>query len=155
MSVYNQPLFVSAIRDHGRSLVNISAVFSHNDAEQKRLYQQVVLAIWQALPHYTQQQDLCIFIYRVAFNCVYRQATKNEPSLIDTAQGSALLKVMRQLPLLHRQLLCLVFDEFSHEDIAAICGLEVQQVAIAIETAQQHFRQKMALIDQASEVSDA
>lgn len=164
MSLHNQPLFVSAIRDYGPSLVNISTIFTDNETDQKALYQRMVLAIWQALEHYNQDKqtvDLCIFIYQVAFNCVYVRVTKHKkteqsdvlsPTETLLQQTPPILRVMRDLPFVHRQLLCLLFDEFSHEDIAAICGIHVSTVPDALEIAKQVFEQKMAAIEQSGEV---
>ena len=164
MSLHNQPLFVSAIRDYGPSLVNISTMFTDNETEQKALYQRVVLSIWQALEHYNQDKqsvDLCIFIYQVAFNCVYVQMTKHkklEPSDILSPTESLLqktppiLRVMRDIPFVHRQLLCLLFDEFSHEDIGIICGIDKSEVPESLAIAKQVFKQKMTAIEHSGEV---
>lgn len=164
MSLHNQPLFVSAIRDYGPSLVNISTMFTNNETEQKALYQRMVLSIWQALEHYKQDEhevDLCIFVYQVAFNCVYLRVTKDhkdeqadalsatETLLQDTP---LILRAMRQLAFVHRQFLCLLFDEFSYEDIAMICGIDVSTVPDAVVSAQLALKQKMASIEQSGEV---
>ena len=163
MSLHNQPLFVSAIRDYGPSLVNISTMFANNETEQKYLYQRIVLSVWQALEHYRQDEqsvDLCIFIYQVAFNCVYVQATKN--TKVDSESLSApahlsrntppLLRAMRELPFIHRQFICLLFDEFSHEDMAMICGIEVNAVPASVESAKLALKQKITEMEQSGEV---
>jgi DNA-directed RNA polymerase specialized sigma24 family protein len=68
MKVQNQQLFTSAIRDHSPSLLKIAAAFEHDEASQQELHQSIVLAIWQSLIHFENQCDLCIYVFRVAFN---------------------------------------------------------------------------------------
>lgn len=170
MSLHNQPLFVSAIRDYGPSLVNISTMFTDNETEQKALYQRIVLSIWQALAHYMQNKqdgqdkqavDLCIFIYQVAFNCAYVRMTKHKkvahtdlllPTESLLQKTPPILRVMREMPFVHRQLLCLLFDEFSHEDISVICGIDIAKIPASLAIAQQVFKQKMTFLEQSGEV---
>src|SRR5665647_1958385 len=62
-------LFPQVYRDHAGLMVKTALAFAVNAADRDDLFQEILVSVWQALPHFKEQAKLSTYIYRVAHSC--------------------------------------------------------------------------------------
>lgn len=130
--------------------------------DRKDLMQELMLAIWKAIPSFREQAHSATFIYRVAHNSAltwkrtqhnYRRKLDLYESLAppapclpargdDPEQLAALYTAIRQLAPLDRSLALLFLDDVSYRDMAEIHGLTESNVGARLN----RLKQKLAAI---------
>ena len=153
--------FESAILEYRQSLARIVATYEMQPALQQELHQEILLAIWKALPNFRGDSGLHTFIYRVAHNQAINHLTRNskipphesidqpiesavgcpEIAAINTEKMSEMFNAMHQLPLVQRQILTLALEGLSYQEISEVTGLNVNLVGVKLN------RSKKALKD--------
>jgi RNA polymerase sigma factor (sigma-70 family) len=123
-----------------------------NPALREDLLQEVLLAIWQALPGLRDVDRLLPFVLRIAHNLGashVRSATRRPAPLPfeEAAHGNIgrgagheagdersdwLFEAMSHLPVHLRQPLMLQLEGFDYQDIAAVLGLSPENVGVRI-----------------------
>ena len=144
--------FESLVTRHRASLARVVATFEANPALQQELHQEILLAIWQALPKFRGDSGAHTFIYRVAYNQALIHVAKSSRTMahegIDdqlpsqlagpeqqttTDQSvSRLFGAVRKLPVLQRQLITLALEGLSYKDIAEVTGLGLSNVGVQL-----------------------
>jgi RNA polymerase sigma factor (sigma-70 family) len=144
-------LFAEAMKQHMGIFLKTAYAFAE-PADRDDLVQEMLCAVWQALPSFDEHQcKLSTFLYRVANNRAlnwtrsrkrYRhkiQALQNCPQLVlnatdaDHSQAARLdwlYALIRELPPLDRTVLMLHFDRLSHKEIGEIIGLSENTVGV-------------------------
>ena len=131
------------LEEHGGIVHHIARGFAQ-PADQEDLVQEILLAIWHALPGFRGDASPATYIYRVAQNTamtwrrsVRFQALDNEldeqqhaaPSPDEKPQRTeALYAGIRNLPEADRNLLLLQLDELSYREISDVTGLSESNV---------------------------
>lgn len=143
--------------------------FAEGD-DRKDLMQELLLAVWKAIPAFRQDAQPSTFIYRVTHNAAltWRRAQQNYRRRVDRFESfapadpggnpedhsAALLEKIyaeiRQLPPLDRSLMLLSLDGISYRDMAAIHGLSETNVGVRLNRARQKLT--LALKETAHEV---
>lgn len=125
--------------------------------EQQELMQEIGLAVWRALPSCKEQNKVKSFIYRIAHNQavdhITRQVKKpktmeadldlimNEENKAKSSfQQQKLLEAMRGLPINQKQVISLLFEGFSYQQIADITGLSSSNVGALINRGKQKLQ---------------
>lgn len=133
------------------------------DAELRaELYQDIMLALWQALPKLREPEHLRAYIFRIAHNCVARHVARqanhrrlpltDEP--IDDGQcpqrhterherHERLMRAIRGLPLGRRAALTLFLEGLSHAEIAEVLDISENNVAVRINRARTQLKEAM------------
>ena len=144
--------FESAILEYRQSLARIVATYEMQPALQQELHQEILLAIWQALPRFRGDSGAHTFIYRVAYNQALIHVAKNSrvkvhegvsdqlPCQLDgpeqqTTQAQSMGRLfiaIRRLPVLQRQLITLSLEGLSYKDIAEITGLGLSNIGVQL-----------------------
>ena len=144
------PPFEVIVAEHGPLISRIAMSYEADPALREDLTQQILLAVWQALPSYRHDASLRTFIARIAQNraisFVARQvrqppvaempervesdAPSPEEKAIDASERRRLLDATRRLPLPQRQVIILVLEGFSYSEIADM--LEIAPNALAL-----------------------
>ena len=128
-------------------------------ADRHDLLQELMLALWRAVPAFRNDARASTFIYRVAHNAAltwkrsdrnYRdRVSRYETShVIDTPDRQAMpdleretlelvYSAIRQLPPVDRSLILLHLDGVSYEDMAEIHGLTVSNVGVRLNRLKQ------------------
>lgn len=155
--------FEQTILEYRQSLARIAATYEIQPELQQELHQEILLAIWKALPGFREESGLHTFIYRVAHNQAMNHVAKHsrlpnheplekvelssescpELQAIQSQQTQALFKAMYQLPILQRQILTLALEGLSYDEIATVTGLSNSNVGVRLNRAKKALKDKM------------
>lgn len=144
------PPFERIVADYGPLITRIAASYEADPSLREDLTQQILLAVWQALPSWRGDSSLKTFIARVAQNRSISFVTKQvrqppvaelpekleaddpnpEESAIEVNEREMLLEATRRLPLPQRQVIILVLEGFSYPEISEM--LEIAPNALAL-----------------------
>lgn len=128
-------------------------------ADRNDLMQEIMLAVWKAIPAFREHAQPSTFIYRVSHNAAltwqrternYRRRAEaaetlaeESPSAVWPAPQSELLErlyeAIRQLPPLDRSLILLSLDGVSYHDMAGIHGLSEGNVGVRLNRIKQRL----------------
>lgn len=159
-SVNAPPQFDALVGAHQPMLLRIAASYEADPDRRRDLLQDVLLAIWRALPSYRGEGDVRAFLARIAHNrgvSHVARETAQPPTdelhehLVDTAPDSAesteqrrrqerLMAAVRSLPLALRQPVVLTLEGFGPKEIADILGLNANTVSIRLTRAKAALR---------------
>lgn len=137
-------LFTRWLEDHAAILHHVANGFAEG-ADRHDLMQELMLAVWRALPAFRGSARPSTFIYRVAYNTAltWRRGQSNykkrvdryetelptipEPGQQRTARDREMLELiyaeLRTLPPIDRSLLLLHLDELNYAEMAEVLGL--------------------------------
>lgn len=137
------------VEEHLPRMWRTVRAYERNSAAQDDLMQEVLLAVWQALPRLRDTTRLVPFILRIAHNLgashVRRavQASVRLPldGMADEisadeqlnpadAETHWLLDAVRKLPLRQRQVLLLQLEGFQYNEIAEVLGISIENVGV-------------------------
>jgi len=149
--------FSAWLTQHAAVLHHVANGFAEG-TDRHDLLQEIMLAVWRAIPGYRAGAQASTFIYRVAHNTAltWRRTQKNYRERIDhfgaqTAIGPTadnrrehealahIYAAIRRLPPLDRSLILLHLDGLGYAEIAAIHGLTETNVGARLT----RLRQKL------------
>ena len=131
-------------------------VYAFSDGtDREDLLQEILLALWRAVPAFREESEIATFIYRVAHNTalMWKRSKRNYRRRVEEAGQRALLHSpahglgerdrlleqvyakIRGFPELDRSLLLLWLDELSYRDIAKIHGIAENLVGVRLNRA--------------------
>ncbi len=145
---------------HGQALVRLTASYESRPQAREDLLQEILLAIWKALPGFRGDCSEKTFAFRVAHNrClthVWRRgkAAESEAELpevpdprknpetmaIDNRRREILLAAIRALPMNYRQAITLALEDLTPSEIAAVLGVTENNVAVRLNRARKALR---------------
>ncbi|MDN3652351.1 RNA polymerase sigma factor [Thalassotalea ponticola] len=149
--------FKSLWQEHQTGISRLVRSYEANPEEQQELMQEIGLAIWRALPHCRDESAVKAFVYRIAHNQAVNHVSyqvKKVPTIdMDTdgisvsqvtgsesRQQQALINAMRSLSLNQKQVISLLFEGFSYQQIAEITGLSASNVGALINRGKQKLQ---------------
>lgn len=144
------PPFEAIVADYGPLISRIASSYEADPSLREDLTQQILLAVWQALPTWRAESSLKTFIARVAQNrsisFVTRQvrqgpvaelpekieadAPNPEEQVMQINEREMLMEATRRLPLPQRQVIILVLEGFTYPEISEM--LEIPSNALAL-----------------------
>ena len=156
--------FDDVVRDHRPALWRVIAIYAPPGAERDDLAQDILVAIWKALPGFRGDCSPRSFILRIAHNRGlshgWRRArqprTDAEPpdvpdprpgaeeQVVTSQRAEQFLRHLRTLPLGHREVLALALEGLPHAEIAAIVGITPENVAVRLGRAREALRRSVA-----------
>ena len=142
------------------ALARVVATYERDHALRDELLQEVLMAIVLALPRLTQPEKLKPFVFRIAHKRSLSHITRRireraheetgtdadvptpsqEQALIQAERGERLLEAIRQLALPYRQVMTLILEDLSYEEIAAASELPLESVRSRLHRARQALR---------------
>ena len=145
---------------YGPALVRLTASYEAIPQAREDLLQEILLAIWRALPSFRGDCSEKTFAFRVAHNpClthVWRRGKspeseaelpevpdprKNPETLaIDSRRRETLLAAIRALPVNYRQVITLALEDLTPVEIAAVLGVTENNVAVRLNRARKALR---------------
>jgi len=145
---------------HGGALGRLAASYARNSGERDDLFQEIVVAIWKALPSFRGECSERTFIFRIAHNRgiahlasrrppaadegeeleVRSSAPDPEQALARAQEGRRLLDAVQQLPLGHRQVVTLMLEGLGYGEIAEVLGISESNVGARLTRARQMLR---------------
>ena len=155
--------FDELLREHGPALWRVVASYAPPGAERDDLAQEVMVAVWRALPRFRGESAAGTFFLRIAHNRglshAWRRARQPHaeaevPELPDPRPGAdervaraqqaeQFLRHVRMLPLGQREVLTLALEGLPHAEIAGIVGITVENVAVRLGRAREALRQSI------------
>ncbi|MDX1455451.1 MAG: sigma-70 family RNA polymerase sigma factor [Gammaproteobacteria bacterium] len=159
MAGISEAAFKAWVADHQGLLLHVVRGFA-NENDQPDLMQDVLVAIWRAMPRHRGESSLDTFLYRVAQNTAISwqrraravpQTESLDPEREAAAPPSekpertaALYAAIRQLPEIDRALLLMYLDEHSYRDMAESLGLSETNVGARLS----RLRTRLSLMNQ-------
>ncbi len=152
------------IAQYGPALARIAAAYERDRALREDLVQDIAVAVWRALPSLQDEAKLKPFVFRIAHNRsvshVARQAARPrqdelsealpdggadpETRLARAEQSARLVEAVRRLALPYRQVITLVLEDLSYEEIAEALGITVSNVGVRINRAKAQLKAMLA-----------
>jgi len=149
-----------ALDQHQRLLRRLVTGFAR-DADRDDLSQEIVIALWHALPEFRGEAAMSTFIYRVALNTAlaWKRRLRSLPALDEEAgqslacnapgpferldaehQRTALANGIPRFPAIDRALLILHLEGVGYTEIAEVIGISSSNVGARLT----RIRQKLA-----------
>lgn len=152
--------FEALLGEHGAMLRRIASAYEADRERRRELEQDILLAVWRALPRYRGEGPLRGFIARVAHNRAVthvareaaeprrqpldEEAPSDEPSPQETLEARDIQRrlagAVRALPLSLRQCAVLTLEGFAPAEIAGMLGLSANVVSIRLTRARAALR---------------
>lgn len=164
--------FDRVLRSYGAALGRLAAAYERDGHAREDLMQEILFALWQALPGFRGDCSERTFVYRVAHNRALthrrRGAHRARESELDAARTIAdptanpeahdvarrrrdrLLDAVRRLSTEHRQVILLRLEDLSNGEIAQVLGVNPNVVAIRLTRA----RKSLATLLEEGDVDD-
>jgi RNA polymerase sigma factor (sigma-70 family) len=149
-----EPAFEQIVRTHGDGLSRVAWGYVDNAADHDDLLQDILVAIWQALPRFRAESSERTFVFRVAHNrgCTFlARRRRHEPlapdapiadprpgpdaNLDDAQRRERLVAAVRTLPDTQRQAVLLRLEGFSLAEIAAAQATSEANVSVRLTRA--------------------
>lgn len=155
--------FKQLMTEHGGMLVRFAASFERNRHARDDLVQDIMLAVWQALPAFRGESSIKTYLVGVAHRrCashVMRAVAQPQHEELDeewvddqpgpealaglNQQQQRLLGALRQLPVGQRQLVLLALEGMSYEEIAQLLGISVNNVGVRLNRAKAALKERL------------
>ena len=154
------------VSDYGQGLRRVAAVYEADSMLQEDLFQEILIAIHQALPALREKGRLAPYLYRIAHNRAVSHVARavgrkkgeagvaqepgeaSEPSpesaMIETERADRLARAIRSLALPYRQVITLYLEEMSYAEIAETLGISESNVGVRINRAKQMLKETLA-----------
>lgn len=165
MSRAPEDLFIEIYRNQAGLIGRAVQAFAHEPADRDELFQDILVALWQALPQFADNAKLSTYVYRVSLNTAlnwqrsrgrYRKKLADyvslapvEPPLPAAREDTRLCWLyarIRELPPVNRSLILLHLDGVSYSDIADISGLSESNVGVRLHRIKQHLSSQSELV---------
>jgi RNA polymerase sigma-70 factor, ECF subfamily len=148
---------------YGGALTRLAAAYEPDAHEQEDLVQDILFALWRALPSFRGECSERTFVYRVAHNraLTHRRRVPRRGEALERADAVAdpredpaeraeavqrrehLVDAVRRLPPAYRQVVALRLEDLSNGDIAAVLGVNENTVAIRLTRARKALAELM------------
>jgi len=156
--------FLKWASEHNLLLRKVARSFAFG-ADQEDLYNEMLVAVWQAIPAWRGDAKPSTFVYRVAHNYALtwtrtrrnysraverfgREAASPTGSTYPDALLNQLYAAIRELPELDRSLVLLSFDGLPYKEIGEILGLSESNVGARLTRARARLTETLREQDQ-------
>lgn len=153
------------IAAYGAAISRIAASYERDPGLREELMQEIWLAIHQALPRLADEAKLKPFVFRIAHNRAVSHVAGRvrepkagevpetlasgdptpEHQMAARQSAARLQHAVRRLPLPYRQVITLVLEDLSHDEIAETLGLTVTNVGVRVNRAKAQLK---AMLDE-------
>ena len=147
------------IRAHGDVLERVAWGYVDNGPDREDLMQEILMALWRALPRFRGESSLRTFVLQVAHNRSITFATRRrrfadlpeegllpdpaplvEERLIEAQDRDRLFRAIRRLPEAQRQAVMLQLEGLSQREIAALQETSEGNVGVRLTRARKVLR---------------
>jgi RNA polymerase sigma factor (sigma-70 family) len=145
------------IRAHGDALERVAWGYVDNAPDRDDLMQEILMALWRALPRFRGESSLRTFVLRVAHNRAITFVTRRrrfeqlpeqspdpaplaEERLIEKQEHDRLFRAIRRLPETQRQAVMLHLEGLSPHEIAQLQETSENNVAVRLTRARKTLR---------------
>jgi len=149
--------FNRIVRVHGPAISRLARGYVDDAADHDDLLQEILIAVWKALPRFRGEASERTFVFRIAHNRAItyagrarRQAARttelhpNQPAdaaPVDGDSSEELRRAVRKLPTVQRQVVMLYLEGLSPAEIAAVQGITENNANVRLTRARQALRE--------------
>jgi RNA polymerase sigma factor (sigma-70 family) len=157
------PSIDEVIRAHGDALERVAWGYVDNAPDRDDLMQEILLALWRALPRFRAESSLRTFMLQVAHNRAITFVTRRhrfedlpddgrlpdpaplaEERLIEEQHRDQLFRAIRRLPEAQRQAVMLQLEGLSQREIAELQETSEDNVGVRLTRARKALRALLA-----------
>lgn len=158
--VTSAPPFDEILEDHLAMVCRIAAAYEANPSAREDLVQDILCAVWRALPRFRGKGGLRGFVARIAANRAVTHVQRAlrvpdstelpsdlaasecgpEAHAIASDDKDRLLKALRTLPIGSREPALLALEGLTQQEIADVLGITPNAVAIRMTRAKSQLR---------------
>lgn len=159
--------FNGIVEENGERIRRICRYYNSNPADQKDMYQEVLINIWKSLDNFRGDSAISTWIYRVAVNTsltytgkAYKHMkllvncdTQNLNSVLDEenlqeklkqeAQINTLQNELNQLSVIDKALISLMLEGLTMKEISEVIGITEPNVRVKIHRIKSQLKEKM------------
>jgi len=155
-------LFRRVMADHAPGLWRLTAGYARPRADCEDLYQDILLAIWNALPTFRRESSLRTFVYRIGHDCgishrrsrtrrptrvplegLATKAPSPESATIAETLRADLVAAIQALPNGQRQVVMLHLEGLTPRDIGAVLGITANNASVRLHRARAAIRDRL------------
>jgi len=150
----------AVLKEFAPAFARIAAAYERDPALRDELLQEILIAVVSSLPRLKEASKLKPFVFRIAHNrCLThvtqrmrdrarqeslhepaREITGQEQALIERERSHRLLEAIRQLTLPYRQVMTLILEDMSYDEIAEALAISVANVGVRVNRAKQQLK---------------
>jgi RNA polymerase sigma-70 factor (ECF subfamily) len=159
--------FDEVLRGYGAALNRLAATYARDSREREDLLQEIVFAIWLALPRFRGESSERTFLFRIAHNRALTHVTQRRPVTIGQDElevadvrpdperalsarqdGERLFEAVRSLPLGYAQVVTLTLEGMSYAEVAEVLGISEANVGARLTRAREMLRKQLRSADE-------
>lgn len=146
--------FLKALEQNQHKLLRVCSVYATDAEDQKDLFQEALINIWQAMPSFENKSSLSTWMFRVTLNVCLRLQSKQEKrrnhfrkidgitienfpceetSSEDQERLINLRKCIKKLNDADRAVITLYLEELPYKEISEVTGLSENHVAVMVK----------------------
>ena len=155
--------FAALMTAEGAALARLAATYAGDRGDREDLFQDIAVAIWQALPRFRGECSERTFVFRIAHNRGIAHIARRRLPIIDSGeapdppdarpdpeqslsaeqQNRRLLDAILSLPVGHRQVVTLALEGMSYSEIGQVLGIAESNVGARLTRARQALRTRL------------
>ena len=159
--------FDALLAVHGPALGRLASSYVRETGEREDLLQEIVLAVWRALPRFRGESSERTFLFRIAHNRAITYVGKRRPpssdadeplEIADTTpdperqlsigpEGERLMAAIHRLPLAYAQVVTLTLEGMSYAEVADVLGISETNVGARLTRSREMLRRLLGSPD--------
>jgi RNA polymerase sigma factor (sigma-70 family) len=147
--------FLDLLNRHQALLRKVCRAYALSAVDQQDLYQDMVLQLWKAWPHFRRESKESTWMYQIALHVAISGIRKRTPGtapISDALQISAdsntrdeeqiehLFRSLHQLTQVERALVLLYFEEKTIDEMAEISGMTPNHIRVKMHRIREKLR---------------
>jgi RNA polymerase sigma factor (sigma-70 family) len=165
-AVSQREVFLRLIEQYEPALRRLAGCYLEQEADRKDLFQEISVALWQAIPRFRGDSSERTWLYRIAHNVAISSAAKlhrrgrTEETMSEQFDPASVLRnpeqealraeklrllneSIRELPVKDRQIILLHLEGLSYAEIEAVTGLSETAIATRLTRTREKFKEKI------------
>lgn len=162
----HQDAFLRLIVEYEPALRRLAGVYLRQPADREDLFQEIAVALWQAIPRFRGESTVRTWLYRIAHNVALSSAAKlyrrgateqagpvptdpqpaprdAEHEILRVEKQRLLAVAIRELPVIDRQIVLLHLEGLAYAEIVEVCGLSETAVATRLSRIREKLKEKI------------
>jgi RNA polymerase sigma-70 factor (ECF subfamily) len=147
------------LTENGAALRRLAASYAAS-GDRDDLLQEIAMAVWRALPKFRGECSERTFLFRIAHNRCITHLSRRRPTvsldevevepqapgagteaeLSEEQERERLLRAVRRLPMIYREVTVLVLEGLDYSTIADIMGISESNVGVRLNRARQQLK---------------
>lgn len=158
--------FLRLIGGYRGAMRRLAAVYVNDSRDREDLVQEIAVALWQAIPKFRGEASERTWLYRIAHNTAITASTKlrrrgrtesavdelpepaaesshGDEQLIESQKRAWLMRAIRDLGAVDRQIVTLHLEELSYREIQEITGMSEGAIATRLSRIRERLAEEI------------